>query len=108
MPQGARSRLGAVAYDRPSRNFPRGLERAMGSFSIWHWLIVLAIVALVFGTKKLGNIGSDVGSAIRGFKKAMSEGESEEKAKHLKHDAGDADFSDVTQNRGANDRDRKV
>ncbi|WP_410499469.1 Sec-independent protein translocase subunit TatA [Chitinibacter sp. S2-10] len=40
----------------------------MGSFSIWHWLIVLAIVILVFGTKKLGNIGKDLGSAIKGFK----------------------------------------
>ena len=40
----------------------------MGSFSIWHWLIVLVIVMLVFGTKKLGNIGSDVGKAVKGFK----------------------------------------
>lgn len=78
----------------------------MGSLSIWHWLIVLAVVALVFGTKKLGSIGSDLGSAIRGFKKAMNEGESEEKSKQLKHDAEDADFSDV-KNRGAAERDRK-
>jgi len=40
----------------------------MGSFSIWHWLIVLVIVMLVFGTKKLGNIGSDLGKAVKGFK----------------------------------------
>ncbi len=40
----------------------------MGSFSIWHWLIVLVIVMLVFGTKKLGNIGGDLGKAIKGFK----------------------------------------
>ena len=40
----------------------------MGSFSIWHWLIVLLIVALVFGTKKLANMGSDVGKAVKGFK----------------------------------------
>ena len=40
----------------------------MGSLSIWHWLIVLVIVMLVFGTKKLGNIGSDVGKAVKGFK----------------------------------------
>lgn len=40
----------------------------MGSFSIWHWLVVLAIVVLVFGTKKLGNVGKDLGSAIKGFK----------------------------------------
>ena len=40
----------------------------MGSFSIWHWLIVLVIVMLVFGTKKLGNMGSDLGKAVKGFK----------------------------------------
>lgn len=45
----------------------------MGSFSIWHWLIVLLIVVLVFGTKKLRNIGSDVGGAVKNFKDAMAE-----------------------------------
>jgi sec-independent protein translocase protein TatA len=40
----------------------------MGSFSIWHWLIVLVVVVLVFGTKKLGNVGSDLGKAVKGFK----------------------------------------
>ncbi|HEY5801007.1 MAG TPA: Sec-independent protein translocase subunit TatA [Burkholderiaceae bacterium] len=40
----------------------------MGSFSIWHWVIVLLIVMLVFGTKKLGNMGSDIGKAVKGFK----------------------------------------
>ena len=45
----------------------------MGSFSIWHWLIVLLIVVLVFGTKKLRNIGSDVGGAVKNFKEAMGE-----------------------------------
>jgi len=43
----------------------------MGSFSIWHWLIVLVIVALVFGTKKLRNMGEDLGGAVKGFKKGM-------------------------------------
>jgi sec-independent protein translocase protein TatA len=43
----------------------------MGSLSIWHWLIVLLIVMLVFGTKKLGTIGSDLGSAVKGFKDGM-------------------------------------
>lgn len=47
----------------------------MGSLSIWHWLVVLLIVALVFGTKKLRNIGSDLGSAVKGFKDGMKEGE---------------------------------
>ena len=45
----------------------------MGSFSIWHWLIVLLIVVLVFGTKKLRNIGSDVGGAVKNFKDAVAE-----------------------------------
>lgn len=40
----------------------------MGSFSIWHWLIVLVIVMLVFGTKKLGSMGGDLGKAVKGFK----------------------------------------
>ncbi len=51
----------------------------MGSFSIWHWLIVLVIVMLVFGTKKLGNIGSDLGKAVKGFKDGMK-GEEEKAA----------------------------
>jgi sec-independent protein translocase protein TatA len=46
----------------------------MGSLSIWHWLIVLVIVMLVFGTKKLRNIGADLGGAVRGFKDGMREG----------------------------------
>ncbi len=49
----------------------------MGSFSIWHWLIVLVIVMLVFGTKKLRNIGADLGGAVRGFKDGMKEGSSD-------------------------------
>ncbi|AGG32685.1 MAG: twin-arginine translocation protein TatA/E family subunit [Pseudomonadota bacterium] len=57
----------------------------MGSFSIWHWLIVLVIVMLVFGTKKLRNIGTDLGGAVKGFKDGMKtpEGteESQDKAK---------------------------
>jgi sec-independent protein translocase protein TatA len=46
----------------------------MGSLSIWHWLIVLVIVMLIFGTKKLRNIGADLGGAVRGFKDGMREG----------------------------------
>ena len=45
----------------------------MGGFSIWHWVIVLVIVVLVFGTKRLGNVGKDVGEAVKGFKKGMSD-----------------------------------
>jgi sec-independent protein translocase protein TatA len=40
----------------------------MGSMSIWHWLIVLVVILLVFGTKKLGNMGGDIGKAVKGFK----------------------------------------
>jgi sec-independent protein translocase protein TatA len=47
----------------------------MGAFSIWHWLIVLLIVVMVFGTKKLKNIGSDLGGAVKGFKDGMKTGE---------------------------------
>ncbi len=47
----------------------------MGSFSIWHWLIVLLVVVLVFGTKKLKNIGSDLGGAVKGFKEGLKDSE---------------------------------
>lgn len=47
----------------------------MGSFSIWHWLIVLLVVVLIFGTKKLKNIGSDLGSAVKGFKDGVKGGQ---------------------------------
>lgn len=50
----------------------------MGSFSLWHWLIVLLIVVLIFGTKKLKNIGGDVGGAVNEFKKAMKDGQTTE------------------------------
>jgi sec-independent protein translocase protein TatA len=46
----------------------------MGAFSVWHWLIVLLIVVLVFGTKKLKNMGSDLGSAVKGFKDGVRDG----------------------------------
>jgi sec-independent protein translocase protein TatA len=47
----------------------------MGSFSIWHWLIVLLIIVLIFGTKKLRNIGQDLGGAVKGFKEGMKSAE---------------------------------
>ena len=46
-----------------------------GAFSIWHWLILLLIIIMLFGTKRLGNLGSDLGNAVKGFRKAMSEDE---------------------------------
>ncbi len=49
----------------------------MGTFSIWHWLVVLVIVVLVFGTKKLRNLGGDLGSALKGFKEGMKDADSD-------------------------------
>ncbi|MDD4964896.1 MAG: Sec-independent protein translocase subunit TatA [Gallionella sp.] len=56
----------------------------MGSLSIWHWLIVLVVIVLVFGTKKLRNVGSDLGGAVKGFKEGMRS--DDEPAKQLKED----------------------
>jgi len=68
----------------------------MGSFSIGHWLIVLLIVVLIFGTKRLKSIGSDLGSAIKGFKKGMNEDEDKPSAaepqKRLESEEPDAEF----------------
>ena len=53
----------------------------MGSFSLWHWIIVLIIVVLVFGTKKLRNVGKDLGGAVHDFKEGLEKGSSEAEAK---------------------------
>ena len=55
----------------------------MGSFSIWHWLIVLVIVMLIFGTKKLRNVGQDLGGAVKGFKEGMKEASADNKPAHV-------------------------
>lgn len=62
----------------------------MGSFSIWHWLIVLVVVLLIFGTKKLRNIGSDLGGAVKGFKEGMKteEDKTQAQAKIEENDRG--------------------
>lgn len=64
----------------------------MGSFSIWHWLIVLVIVVLVFGTGKLKNLGKDLGSGIKGFKDGLKEGQ-EEEPKQIAQDAKTVDVA---------------
>ncbi|MBN2872024.1 MAG: Sec-independent protein translocase subunit TatA [Halothiobacillaceae bacterium] len=67
----------------------------MGTFSIWHWLIILAIVLLLFGTKRLKNLGSDLGSAIKGFKSAVKEesdkdeDEETKRTENLEHKEGE-------------------
>lgn len=65
----------------------------MGAFSLWHWLIVLLIVVLVFGTKKLKNMGGDVGGAVKEFKKAVKDTSVEDKAE----DVGTTVEGEVTQ-----------
>ena len=71
----------------------------MGSFSIWHWLIVLLVVVLIFGTKKLRNIGSDLGGAVKGFKDGMRN--DDQLAKQL-HDAGQGIESEIKNNTHSN------
>ena len=69
----------------------------MGSLSIWHWMIVLLIVALVFGTKKLRNIGGDLGSAVKGFKEGIAEIEISKGQHELPHtDIAEVETKDMT------------
>ncbi|NUU02685.1 Sec-independent protein translocase subunit TatA [Herbaspirillum robiniae] len=65
----------------------------MGSFSIWHWLIVLVIVMVVFGTKKLGNMGSDLGKAVKGFKDGVKGADEEKKDQAIDVQAKEKDKS---------------
>lgn len=58
----------------------------MGTFSIWHWLIVLVVVILVFGTKKLSNLGSDLGKAVKGFKEGVKTDEDKTATAKLRAD----------------------
>ena len=60
----------------------------MGSFSIWHWLIVLLVVILIFGTKKLRNMGTDLGSAVKGFKDGMKSEEDKTAKSEIPPSAG--------------------
>lgn len=72
----------------------------MGSFSIWHWLVVLLIVLLVFGTKKLKNIGTDLGGAVKGFKDAVKDENTKIADKSEKTESGrtiDAEVKDKQQ-----------
>ncbi|WPB57606.1 Sec-independent protein translocase subunit TatA [Xylophilus sp. GOD-11R] len=74
----------------------------MGSFSIWHWLIVLAIVVMVFGTKKLRNLGSDLGGAVKGFKDGVKDGSTDPaepavppSSAHVAHSSNAADKAPI-------------
>ena len=76
----------------------------LGGISIWQLAIVLLIVVLIFGTKRLKSIGSDLGGAIKGFKKAMDTDDkpSEERPKHLESDEQDAEFPEQKKNKSRN------
>ncbi len=62
-------------------------------------IVILLVVLVVFGAKKLRNIGSDLGSAVKGFKKAMNEGDAEEGVRQIKQEAADAEFPEVAKAR---------
>jgi len=62
----------------------------MGSFSIWHWVIVLVVVLLVFGTKKLSSVGKDLGEGIKGFKKGLKDGDDDAPPSQLGNERRDA------------------
>ena len=77
----------------------------MGLDSFWHWVILLVIILLVFGTGKLTRVGSDLGNAVRGFKKAMQGDEDEEKRKAQEKLQADAPSSSGTTQANQNQRD---
>ena len=72
------------------------MESSRGSFSIWHWLVVLLIVVLVFGTKKLKNLGSDLGAAVKGFKDGMAQGSTPETSAPAPQVTADKQVTDKT------------
>ena len=87
----------------------------MGSFSIWHWLVILAIVLLLFGTKRLKNLGSDLGGAIKGFKSAVKDEDKKDAdaapgaADSLTHKSADASRvieGEAVRREGANDQNK--
>ena len=67
-----------------------------GAFSIWHWLILLLIVVMLFGTKRLSSLGSDLGNAVKGFRKAMSEDSEDTKPGEGKDPNNSADTAGKT------------
>jgi sec-independent protein translocase protein TatA len=67
----------------------------MGSFSVWHWVIVLVIVMLVFGTKKISNMGSDLGKAVKGFKDGVKGEDDKADAEQKQQQLGDKSTIDV-------------
>jgi len=77
----------------------------MGPIGFKELLVILVVVLLVFGAQKLKTIGSDLGSAVRGFKKSMNDGDAEESVKQLK---ADAEFSESAKSQNAEKSETKV
>jgi len=69
----------------------------MGGLSIWHWLIVLLVVILIFGTKKLGGMGRDLGSAVKGFKEGMADAEENKQVEQQGGQTIEGEVKDKTQ-----------
>ncbi|MEJ2513933.1 MAG: Sec-independent protein translocase subunit TatA [Gammaproteobacteria bacterium] len=80
----------------------------LGGISLWQLLIILLIVVLIFGTKRLKGIGSDLGGAVKGFRSAMQEGESEAKQDQIQDQRkADADFTEKsTEEQESRDKNR--
>jgi sec-independent protein translocase protein TatA len=75
-------------------------------FEMKHLIVVLLVVLLVFGAKKLRTIGSDLGAAVRGFKQSVNEGDAEATAKQIPTPSADAEFTDARAREAADKRDR--
>ena len=67
----------------------------LGGISLWQLLIVLLIVVLIFGTKKLSGMGSDLGGAVKGFRKAMGDADADDDKENARIDKPDAEFSET-------------
>lgn len=78
-----------------------------GGISIWQLLIILGIVVLIFGTKKFRSLGSDLGSAVKGFKSAMKEGEKEAETENLQKTEADKEPIDVIATKVDQEQERK-
>ena len=77
-------------------------------FEMKHLIVVLLVVLLVFGAKKLRTIGSDLGAAVRGFKQSVNEGDADATAKQIPPPSADAEFTDARAREAADKRDRPV
>ncbi|GAB3382002.1 Sec-independent protein translocase subunit TatA [Lysobacter fragariae] len=69
----------------------------MGGLSIWHWLVVLVIVVLIFGTKRLGSVGKDLGEAVKGFKKGLQDDDDKPRGQLPDDSRRDADNANASQ-----------